>query len=89
MTSVVLCHISQELSAGCKDVAPPPPNCRSPVPLVALNCSGNPGCMLDGLTIIGSSGYEGDPMDTNGHEIIILFRGLCASMIESTANDYM
>ena len=51
--------VLHELANGCPNVAPPPPDCRSPVPLVALNCSGNPGCELDGLTIIGSSGYEG------------------------------
>jgi hypothetical protein len=33
--------VLHELSRGCPDVAPPPPDCRSPVPLVALNCSGS------------------------------------------------
>jgi hypothetical protein len=51
--------VLHELASGCPNVAPPPPDCRSPVPLVALNCSGNTGCELDGLTIMGSSGYEG------------------------------
>ena len=51
--------VLHELAKGCPDVAPPPPDCRSPVPIVGLNCSGNPGCELDGLTIIASSGYEG------------------------------
>ena len=52
--------VLSDMVKGCPDVAPPPPDCRSPVPVVSLNCSGaGGGCALDGLTIIASSGYEG------------------------------
>jgi hypothetical protein len=33
--------------------------CNQLVPIVGLNCSDAPNCALDGLTIIGASGFEG------------------------------